>query len=90
MNNLVGVVNKPQFDVNVFEVGKAVHVKKVGGNGYVLFNKHCIITETNPLYLGVHYYSEIEHELTDMRIDVNDVVSGGCTINLMKEDVKHE
>ncbi|HDK7179186.1 TPA: hypothetical protein PTW06_001006 [Clostridium botulinum] len=85
MNKLVGVVSKPQFDINVFKVGNAVHVKQVATNGYVLFDAYCIISETNPLYLIVHYYSEIEYEITNIQITIDNVVSGEYTISLIKE-----
>lgn len=85
MSKLVGVVSKPQFDTSVFEIGKAVHVKQVATNGYVLFDAHCIITETNPLYLIVNYYSKGECEIISMKITIDNVVSGEYTISLMKE-----
>ncbi|NFD30440.1 hypothetical protein EXN57_02750 [Clostridium botulinum] len=81
-----GIVSKPQFDTSVFKVGKAVHVKQVATNGYVLFDKHCIISKTNPLYLIVHYYSETEYEITDIQITIGNVVRGEYTISLMKEE----
>ncbi|EJO5347174.1 hypothetical protein NRP93_001247 [Clostridium botulinum] len=87
MSKLVGVVSKPQFDTSVFEIGKAVNVKQVATNGYVLFDEHCIINKSNPLYLSVYYYSEGKCKLTDVKINIDDVISGECTINLMKEEI---
>ncbi|NFL75506.1 hypothetical protein FDB81_07140 [Clostridium sporogenes] len=81
-----GIVSKPQFDTTTFEKGKAVHVRQVTSNDNELKSVDCIISKTNPLYLIVNYYSEIEYEITDIKITIDDVVSGEYTISLMKEE----
>lgn len=87
MDKLVGVVNRPQFDLNVFEIGKAVHLRWLTGYDDKLKSVDCIISETHPLYLIVNYYSEIEYEVIDIKINIDDVVSGEYTISLLREEI---
>lgn len=87
MDKLVGVVNRPQFDMHVFEIGKAVHLRCLTGYADKLKSVDCIISETHPLYLIVNYYSEIEYEVIGEKINIDDVVNGEYTISLMKEEM---
>ncbi|MCW6094590.1 hypothetical protein LAV60_15570 [Clostridium sporogenes] len=87
MDKLVGVVNRPQFDKNVFDVGKAVRIRQFANNGYELMSRDCIITDNNPMYLCISYYDEDDYEFIDRRIDIVDVVDGTYTISLLREEM---
>ncbi|AQS10603.1 hypothetical protein CLOBY_27480 [Clostridium saccharobutylicum] len=82
MDNLVGVVNKPQFDTNVFRVGMAIHV--IGNLGGYRMDKDCLIMNVTPLDLKIIY---IDNEGDDetLTLGIDTVKDGRVTIRL-KED----
>jgi hypothetical protein len=89
MNDIKGLVNKPQFDTSVFQVGKAIHVKVSGNKAKELtfnFNKDCLIMQVGPLHLTVAYMSKEETETEEARIVVDDVSSGNVVITFLKEE----
>lgn len=87
MVNLVGVVNKPQFDTDIFAVGKAIHLRHFAtSNGYKLLDKDAIITKNNKLEIVVSYYDTGCYEMTDLEIEIGKVISEEYELTLMKED----
>ncbi|CAG7840046.1 hypothetical protein CLOHAE12215_01462 [Clostridium haemolyticum] len=86
-NNLIGIVNKPQFDTNVFEVGKAVHIKQIESNGYKSLDADCIIIESTPLCLQGIYYNKQKEDTRSIEILITNFVDGIFEISLLKEDI---
>lgn len=87
MTNLVGVVNKPQFDTDIFVVGKAIHIREwAKSNGYKLLDKDGIITKNNKLEIVVSYYDASCYEMTDLEIEIGKVISEEYELTLLKED----
>ena len=63
---MLGIVNKPQFDTDVFKVGKAIHIKKYAqSNGYKLVDADAIILRSKPLEIVVAYVKIDEYDIND-------------------------
>ncbi|MBD8046782.1 MULTISPECIES: hypothetical protein [Clostridium] len=87
MHTLMGVVNKPQFDTDIFKTGQAIHIRQKASNGFELLNVDGIISEVNPLFMIVMYYSKRDLEMIDIKIYIDDVTSGELKITLLKEEI---
>ena len=57
---MIGIVNKPQFDKDVFTIGKAIHLKKFTYNHYTSINDNALVVDCTPLELTVVYVSKNE------------------------------
>lgn len=87
MSKIPGLIEKPQFDADLFEEGKAIHInQEAKSNGYQLMDTDALISEFNPLKIEVTYYSKSEHEITSLIIKVQDVISGEFTISFLREE----
>lgn len=87
MSNLIGVVNKPQFDLEIFKPGKAIHIRQEAKtNGYQLKNDDGLIGRVNPLTIIVWLYDEKEHDCDYIEIPIAAVVNGEYKLTLMKEE----
>lgn len=92
MKNLLGVVNKPQFDTEVFKIGKAIHISKLAeSNGYELINSDAIILHSMPLQIVIAYVSMDKYNSENncektLPIDINEVVNETVKITSLKED----
>lgn len=83
MDNLIGIVNNPQFDMGVFSVGKAIHiVGRLGGRG---FDRDCIIQKASPLSLKVVFIDN-DSCVDDTDISITEIVNQDIRIRLLKED----
>lgn len=79
MVDIKGVVNKPQFDLDVFKLGEAVRI-----NGYFgvkprrgnTIRGNAIITGITPLEVTAEYFNECDKELHSVRIPIEEVVGG--------------
>ncbi len=88
MKELIGVINKPQFNMDTFKLGQAIHVKAVAHNGFVTLNTDGLIHYANPLYLEVTYFDakeEVFEEFKKIKISIEDVIAEKYKINLLKE-----
>lgn len=83
MSDIKGIVNKPQFDKEVFKVGEAI---KVNNKCYPYIKANAIITYSSPLEITATYYSEIDDECVEFNIGINDVVDGSYEIKFLKEE----
>ena len=87
MDNLVGVVNKPQFDTDVFIPGKAIHIQKfAANNGHKLEDVHGLIGRVTPLTMVVWTYDDDDYDVEGIEISIKSVVSGEYKLALLKED----
>lgn len=92
MADLLGVVSKPQFDTDIFKVGKAVHIKKIAkSNSYPLINADAIILHSMPLEITVAYVSIDKYNSKNtgertLPIDIKEVVDGTVKITSIKEE----
>jgi hypothetical protein len=80
-----GLVTKPQFDLSIFKLGRAIRVvnNKVMPR-YQKFESDCIITGANPLELEVSYYDHKERDMENVRFTVDEVSSGTVVITFLK------
>lgn len=87
---MLGVVSKPQFDTDVFKVGKAIHVTKFAeSNGYKLVDNDAIIVESNPLELSVIYVRNDKYGIaleTKILIKIEEVIKETVEITELKEE----
>lgn len=84
MENLVGVVNRPQFDVNTFSTGKAIRI--VGSSQGFRFDRDCLILRSAPLNIEIVYVNN-EHDTDTFTISIEEVVAGKLKL-ILKEDKK--
>ena len=84
MDNLVGVVNKPQFDVNTFSTGKAIRI--VGNSKGFNFDRDCLILKATPLSVEIVYVNN-EHDTDTFTVSIEEVVTGRLRL-IFKEDKK--
>ncbi|MBN7575993.1 hypothetical protein C1H57_12605 [Clostridium sp. 2-1] len=86
MANLVGIVNKPQFDVDTFTVGKAIHVKQwAKSNGYKIKDLDGLIKEIDPLRIHIWLFNEGDDDCDYIVITISEVVSEEYELTLMQE-----
>ena len=86
---MLGIVSKPQFDTNVFKVGKAIHIEKYAqSNGYKLIDSDAIIFESNPLSITVIYMrvDEGKKEEMSLPISIDEIVKKEVEITELKEE----
>ena len=89
---MLGIVNKPQFDTDVFKVGKAIHIKKYAqSNGYKLVDADAIILHSKPLAIVVAYVKINESDIDDsdemtLVIPIEEVVEEEVEITELKEE----
>jgi len=79
---MIGLVNKPQFDPNVFIPGLAVKINFPKKGTY-----NCLVVECNPLLLQVIYIeSGVTRDIEHVRIPITDLTgaSNRVTIKLME------
>ncbi len=87
MADLKGIVNKPQFDTEVFEQGKAINIKQYSlSNGFKLKDKNGLIGRVNPLEIIVWVYDKYSNDCETVVITIDLVVSGEYEISLLKEE----
>lgn len=92
MADLLGVVSKPQFDTDILQLGKAVHINKItSSNGYELINSDAIILHSMPLQLVVVYVNVDKYNSDNtcektLPIDIKEVVDGTVKITNLKEE----
>ena len=61
------LVNKPQFDMNILQVGKAIRVKSIKGcNGFCNIDNDCLIVKSSPLGLQIAYLRDKELRKLDL------------------------
>jgi hypothetical protein len=84
MEDLVGVVSRPQFDVNTFSTGKAIHI--VGNSKGLNFDRDCLIVKSTPLSMEIVYVDN-EHDTVNFTVGIEEVVTKRMRITL-KEDKK--
>ncbi|NOW84305.1 hypothetical protein B0H39_002186 [Clostridium beijerinckii] len=82
MDNLIGIVNKPQFDTNVFRVGEAFRM--TGNSKGYNFDRDCLILKSTPLSLEVAYVDN-EYDIATFTIGIAEAVTGRIRLTL-KED----
>ena len=86
-SKLLGIVNKPQFDTEVFKVGKAIHFRKFDWVSGAYANHDAIITEASPLSISVAYMgSESDYgkkELKTTTIGIESVVDSKIVLKDM-------
>lgn len=82
MDNLIGIVNKPQFDINTFSIGKAFRM--TGNSKGFNFDRDCLILKSTPLSLEVVYVNN-EHDTDTFTIGIAEAVTGRIRLTL-KED----
>jgi len=86
MDNLVGVVNKPQFDINTFQSGTPIHLKQFAlSNGHPLQNFYALVDSCTPLVIKVWAYNKSDNDFDQLEIDIKSVVGGEYEINLMMD-----
>lgn len=88
---IVGLVNKPQFDVDKFQPGTALKVaannKCTKGELYG-FNKNCLVTKATPLSLTLVYIGTSKKGSYDEDDYHTDEISTGATaLELEIDDV---
>lgn len=89
---MLGIVSKPQFDTNVFKVGKAIHIKKhAQSNENELVDADAIILRSMPLEIVVAYVKIDEDYINDsdettLVIPIEEVVKEDVEITELKED----
>lgn len=83
MADIVGIVNSPQFNTNVFRIGKAIHI--VGRCKSYSLDRDCIIQKSTPLSLKVVFVNDNE-DVDDIVIEINEVVRQNVRLTLLKED----
>lgn len=66
---MIGIVNKPQFDKDVFTIGKALHLKKFSYNRFPSINANALVTECKPLELTVAYVDDGDVKKENIKID---------------------
>lgn len=82
---MIGIVNKPQFDKDVFTIGKAIHLKKYTYNHYASINDNALIVDYQPLELTVAYVTKDEGiKYEDIKID--EITKSTYEITELKED----
>ena len=87
---MLGIVNKPQFDTDVFKVGKAIHIKKYAqSNGYKLVDADAIISESTPLAIIVIYMRVDggKKEEMSLPISIDEIVKEEVEITELKEEI---
>ncbi len=88
MADLLGVVNKPQFDTEIFKIGKAIHVRKYEFNRYKSIDTDAIISNSTPLEIVVEYYwldsKEVKYKTLPIKIE--DIVKENIKLTNLKED----
>jgi len=85
MAKLIGVVEKPQFDTEVFEQGKAVHVKQYAlSNGFIFKDKDGLIGRVNPLEIVIWVYDKHVNDCESMEITIDSIISGEYKITLLE------
>jgi len=86
MPTLVGIVEKPQFDTDVFKQGRAVNIKQYAlSNGFKLKDNDGLIGRVNPLEIVIWVYDKHENDCESMEVTIDSVISGECEISLLKE-----
>jgi len=82
----VGLVTKPQFDMNIFEKGAAIKVVAVDANKTNLhygFSENCLITRATPLAIEIGY-CDGDGDIQAKEIQVGEVVNGYVDITILK------
>lgn len=90
---LVGIVNKPQFDTDVFKVGKAVKIEHYYNNSSTKeYVKHALITMVAPLEIKVAFLVKSRNErnykediIQESTISIDDLINGTDVIIFLKE-----
>lgn len=86
MGKLVGVINKPQFDIDTFTVGKAINVKRWAKiNGYKIKDSDGLIKAVDPLRIQIWLFNVDNDDCDYIVITVSEVVSGEYELTLMQE-----
>jgi hypothetical protein len=78
-----GVVNKPTFDMNVFNPGVAVRVVIKERSGYKLREYNAIITSADPLQLHLMYWDEKKHQRESHVVHIEPVVKELTELTLL-------
>lgn len=89
--NFLGIVNKPQFDLDFFKVGKAIHIIKSDEDGNTITDTDAIIMYVSPLEIGVCHAKEdkeVEENtgyIVKLYINIKDVITETVKITDLKE-----
>ena len=86
---MLGIVSKPEFDANVFKVGKAIHIEKYAqSNGYKLIDSDAIIFESTPLDITVIYMRVDGDKKAEMSlpVSVDEILNKEVEITELKEE----
>ena len=87
---MLGIVNKPQFDTDVFKVGKAIHIKKYAqSNGYKLVDADAIISESTPLaiiFIDMSVDGSQKEQMSSP-ISIDEIVKEEVEITELKEEI---
>ena len=85
MSNLVGIVSKPQFDTDIFVVGKAIRFKHFAtSNGYKLLDKHGLIMRNSKLEIEVTYYDTGTYDTSNIVIPIEKVISQEFELKILE------
>ena len=82
----VGIISKPQFDMNIFEKGLAIKVVAVYANKTNLqygFNASCLVTKASPLAINIAYVDN-DGDVDNYEITIGHVVEGYVDITMLK------
>lgn len=82
---MIGIVNKPQFDKNVFTIGKAIHLKKYTYNRFASINDNALVVDCQPLELTVVYVGEDEG-IKKEHIKIDEINESTYEITELKEE----
>jgi len=85
-----GLITKPQFDTNLFKVGKAIFIIKMNSS----FCKDCLIKESTPLLLKLVYMDTDGNgengEETMLTIYIEDIIEKNYKFSFFTIDRKEE
>lgn len=81
---MIGIVEKPQFDMHVFKIGGAVYAKQVSKTSSRWYNYrgNKLVAKVTPLVLTLHGVDS-EGDLTEREIAINEIVSGDVKLELL-------
>lgn len=82
---MIGIVNKPQFDKDVFTVGKAIHIKKYGYNRFAQIDANALVIDCQPLELTVAFV-EKKQGIQEERIKISEISESTYEITELKEE----
>jgi len=71
---LVGIINRPQFDTGYYSVNSAVHVTELGRKGVEEFNGIVIGTEPHQLFIA--WFDEDGDANDNYLIGIDEVING--------------